>query len=56
MPSTDISALDAVLRHLSADQKFAHDADAFLVSWDDHGKWITRTYDRNRPLPSTSVS
>jgi hypothetical protein len=48
MPDAQRSALDAAIGRLPASQAFAHDADAFYVSWDDKGKWNTRTYDRTK--------
>jgi len=51
MPEAQRSSLDAALGRLPVSQTFARDADAFLVSWDDGGKWITRTYDRTKLSP-----
>jgi hypothetical protein len=51
MPVTQRSELDAAIGRLPPDQPFAHDADALLVSWEENGKWRTRSYDRTRLPP-----
>jgi hypothetical protein len=51
MPAAQRTALSAALARLPASQTFGGDADAFLVSWDDGGKWVTRTYDRTKLPP-----
>jgi hypothetical protein len=40
-----------VLRTLPPSQPLTHDADAFLLSWEDTGVWNTRVYDRTK-LPA----
>jgi hypothetical protein len=51
MPAAQRRELDAAIGRLPPDQPFAHDADAFFVSWEENGKWRTRSYNRNG-LPS----
>lgn len=51
MPPAQRRELDAAIGRLPPDQPFAHDADAFFVSWEENGNWRTRSYDRTK-LPS----
>lgn len=50
MPETQRAALDEAIRNLPPAQPFEHDADAFIISWDDAGTWRTKIYNR-RSLP-----
>ena len=42
------SSLMRALRRLPASETYAHDRDANFISWEDAGKWTTRSYDRTR--------
>jgi len=54
MPEAQRVPLYAALNSLPESQPPKDDANAFLVSWDDGGKWTTRIYDRTHLPPEAS--
>jgi hypothetical protein len=51
MSDAQRAAIYAALGRLPASEPYKRDADAFFVSWNDGGKWTTRTYDRIKLPP-----
>lgn len=51
MSDAQRAAIYAALGRLPASEPHKRDANALLVSWNDSGKWTTRTYDRTKLPP-----